>query len=677
MGVKLEAFIKLFDEKSGDAISKQKDRVSKKESQVAEFIELRNAAIMAATDLGTEEDVTIISETFPEGGGMNQEKFNVHSGNLFGGAFEEEIRPLFKRRNAIPQLEAAKRDLAEYEKLKEAGGDSWFKQYMSAVANKLAETSSMGGMTPDKLFNEFFPDEFNEDIAEEVSYALDYESYPEPPRGILSSIELYEAAREYGSPLNKTKDGADEEVKEAVVPEPPVEAPIEEKVKDVLNEDAAQQEEEKAQDSEEFGPIETINDAEEKPKGDISKIIKPSINAEESAPRKLVKVGSKGEDVAFLQKALGIETDGKFGPMTKKAVISFQKANGLEPDGIVGPKTWSVLGKIENVETSSKIEVSTPEVQAIDALPEENQDPIIEADAGPAQNIINEAGDITNIENTNIESETSNQVINESPMSTGSKNIEGTSPIGEESSIPDNTAAINSSPEGTSVTPDFSSPEVTGAMEALPDESGSDSSQGSNSASGDNISNFNSFGDTINENLNQSSVNPGMSDTSTSINSMIESGDVIGAISSKMESFSNNISNSAENVVSGGTSGIMESIKDMSSVTNNNAIEVSKETTNLDKSFAPLASSNQTSNVENKSSSDVSNSSDSNSLTSSVDSSVSKVDNSTTSSTTSDVDNSKSASVSNNSFDTSALELRLRRIENLLVGPLDVKIVES
>ena len=108
MGVKLEAFVKLFDEKSSETISKQKDRVSKKESQVAEFMELRAAAISAATEFGTEEDLQIISETFPEEGGMNNDKFRVYTNELFGGQFEEEIRALFKRRNAKPQLDGAK-----------------------------------------------------------------------------------------------------------------------------------------------------------------------------------------------------------------------------------------------------------------------------------------------------------------------------------------------------------------------------------------------------------------------------------------------------------------------------------------------------------------------------------------------------------------------------------------
>jgi len=37
--------------------------------------------------------------------------------------------------------------------------------------------------------------------------------------------------------------------------------------------------------------------------------------------------------------------DGKIGPKTKEAIISFQKAKGLKPDGIVGKRTSSELSK--------------------------------------------------------------------------------------------------------------------------------------------------------------------------------------------------------------------------------------------------------------------------------------------------------------------------------------------
>lgn len=59
---------------------------------------------------------------------------------------------------------------------------------------------------------------------------------------------------------------------------------------------------------------------------------------------KTVKLGSKGDDVVALQKALGITADGVFGPKTETAVRSFQKGKGLVADGIVGARTWAALG---------------------------------------------------------------------------------------------------------------------------------------------------------------------------------------------------------------------------------------------------------------------------------------------------------------------------------------------
>lgn len=57
-----------------------------------------------------------------------------------------------------------------------------------------------------------------------------------------------------------------------------------------------------------------------------------------------LKVGSKGEDVKYLQQQLHLEVDGDFGPETKAVVAAFQRKHGLDADGIVGPKTWKAIG---------------------------------------------------------------------------------------------------------------------------------------------------------------------------------------------------------------------------------------------------------------------------------------------------------------------------------------------
>ena len=53
----------------------------------------------------------------------------------------------------------------------------------------------------------------------------------------------------------------------------------------------------------------------------------------------IYKIGSRGEVVRQIQKALHIAADGIYGKLTAEAVTAFQREHGLKPDGIVGPAT--------------------------------------------------------------------------------------------------------------------------------------------------------------------------------------------------------------------------------------------------------------------------------------------------------------------------------------------------
>lgn len=66
------------------------------------------------------------------------------------------------------------------------------------------------------------------------------------------------------------------------------------------------------------------------------------------APRRTLRLGSKGPDVRELQeflRAMGADLtiDGGFGPKTLKALESFQASRSLTVDGVCGPKTWKAL----------------------------------------------------------------------------------------------------------------------------------------------------------------------------------------------------------------------------------------------------------------------------------------------------------------------------------------------
>jgi hypothetical protein len=58
----------------------------------------------------------------------------------------------------------------------------------------------------------------------------------------------------------------------------------------------------------------------------------------------LLHKGSRGPNIAAVQRALGLPADGVYGARTRNAVIAFQRAHGLIVDGIVGPQTLGALG---------------------------------------------------------------------------------------------------------------------------------------------------------------------------------------------------------------------------------------------------------------------------------------------------------------------------------------------
>ena len=72
---------------------------------------------------------------------------------------------------------------------------------------------------------------------------------------------------------------------------------------------------------------------------------------------RLVKLGSKGEDVRAIQDVLNfhirrlrpLEVDGDFGSQTHARVVEFQKSNHLGTDGIVGPFTIAKLFEEEQL----------------------------------------------------------------------------------------------------------------------------------------------------------------------------------------------------------------------------------------------------------------------------------------------------------------------------------------
>jgi len=92
----------------------------------------------------------------------------------------------------------------------------------------------------------------------------------------------------------------------------------------------------------------------------------------EGATHPTIRAGSRGPAVEELQQRLNnaptgdvptlLETDGKFGPLTRKAVVEFQTAHPpLATDGVVGPATWAKVDLVPGAVSVGRVEFSSSE----------------------------------------------------------------------------------------------------------------------------------------------------------------------------------------------------------------------------------------------------------------------------------------------------------------------------
>jgi hypothetical protein len=77
--------------------------------------------------------------------------------------------------------------------------------------------------------------------------------------------------------------------------------------------------------------------------GDVGQQFYAALEGRDDVPERTLHRGMDGEDVKALQRLLGINPDGDFGPKTEEAVKLFQESNDVVADGIAGPVTLNLL----------------------------------------------------------------------------------------------------------------------------------------------------------------------------------------------------------------------------------------------------------------------------------------------------------------------------------------------
>ena len=97
-------------------------------------------------------------------------------------------------------------------------------------------------------------------------------------------------------------------------------------------------------------PVPTDVEEDDKPSGlapAVEIIREQQSKPKPTKPTRMLRIGSKGDDVYVMQLALGMSPSeqgkGVFGPETHRAVKRFQRAEGLLVDGIAGPVTLTAL----------------------------------------------------------------------------------------------------------------------------------------------------------------------------------------------------------------------------------------------------------------------------------------------------------------------------------------------
>jgi peptidoglycan hydrolase-like protein with peptidoglycan-binding domain len=91
-----------------------------------------------------------------------------------------------------------------------------------------------------------------------------------------------------------------------------------------------------------------------------------------------------GGDVAAVQRALGLQPDGVYGPKTRAAVRRFQRSRDLTVDGVLGPQTRAALGVSSSASPSASSSSSSSSASPSSSATSSSSAPATDASVAPA-----------------------------------------------------------------------------------------------------------------------------------------------------------------------------------------------------------------------------------------------------------------------------------------------------
>jgi hypothetical protein len=626
----LNALISKYAEKADAGILKAEEHIVRRESELVEWQERRAAALATADSLGQAE---VFNSIYLEAGGLNSNNFRTLAPSLMGmdDEFKSQLALLFKRKDAPKKLESAKNSLQNAIAIKDKGAEAYLLEVRQAIGQSIATLPN-----PSKGWNSIIKSQ--EGFADLQNTILD--DKVDGPRGVFSSPELFAMVVEAGNPL----DGSEEEGEDPLNEE---ETPAPEPTANTLNPDEIPEET-----PETDGPLndgngeivetEPENEVETKtPELEAEVLPTPDVQTREEidAERGFVEVAEvssinpEAEIEDFNTDADPTVTLPEYDETAPSVINDIVENVKNEVNNVSSQINEAIEGddrsglNVEETETdvASKSDGITPE-EVLAAEPSDG----ITADEVLSESPILEGETVeTNINNKNVENH--GDIFNENSKSE----------INEESETTTNTLnpKVEAGPSSINDDDDDISFADIAAMKerfGMTDSPEGDTVEGDTEISSESSTINDSV--SVDEVLNDNSITEGATTEINSINSSIE-----------------NAKESATEAVSGG-------------------IEVAKSKIGLDKKIAPIntpkADEPKDTSSDSVTATEVLNEKSSSESTDNTKSET--TDNSTSSETTTN-NNSASAPTM---VDMSGVEARLRKIENLLSGPLEVKIID-